>query len=151
MDTLKGNIHLYLCAGDPTDIPDPVVLAAMLEGLTAVYDLTEVFEVDALLVPMQSTQSPIPGFRGFYFIQNGYIIVKASEPDQYRLAYVLGHEIAHGILDQVKGLHGTEHHDQLVCQDSLRPIKTLMDYLAGEKLVYDDARVTQRICGIEGA
>jgi len=148
MNTLKGNIHLYLCATDPTEIPDPVVLAAMLEGLTAIYDLKEVFEIDAAIIPMASTFWS--GFRGFYFVQNGFILVKGSEPDQYRLTYVLGHEIAHGILDQVKGLHGTEHHDQLVCQDELHPIKTLMDYLAGEKLVYDDARVTQRICGIEG-
>ena len=148
MNTLKGNIHLYLCTPDPVDIPDPDVLAAMLEGLTTIYDLKEVFEIDALI--LSPTSNRFSGFRGFYFIQNGFIIVKGSEPDQYRLTYVLAHEIAHGILDQVKGLHGTEHHDQLVCQDELRPIKTLMDYLAGEKLTYDDARVTQRVCGIEG-
>ena len=146
MNTLKGNIHLYLCTPDPVDIPDPDVLAAMLEGLTAMYDLKEVFEIDALIIP--AAGSMFPGHRGFYFIQNGFIVVKDNEPDQYRLTFVLAHEIAHGILDQVKGLHGTEHHDQLVCQDSLHPIKTLMDYLARAKLVYDDARVIQKTCGI---
>jgi len=139
---------LYICAQYRREIPSADVIETILEGLTEIYDLKEVFEIDVLLLPPNSFMKN--GMRGIYNIQTGHIFIRGAEPDDYRLGYVMAHEIAHGILDQVLKVHGSEHHQRIVCEDELRPIKARLDTLAGRAPSYDHPVLIEKLCVNEG-
>jgi len=130
------------------EIPSTNVMVSILEGLTFVYELEEVFEVDMVILPVNSFMKNQT--RGIYNLMTGEIFIRGAEPDDYRLGYVMAHEIAHAILDQVKEVHGSEHHIRLVCEDELAPIKARLDTLAGQALQYDHPMLIKKLCRPEG-
>lgn len=148
VDGQEGNIHLYLCAQTMGEIPSSRVIQAVLTGLTILYKLDEVFEIDVLILPPKSFMKN--DMRGIYNLQTGNIFIRGAEPDDYRLGYVMAHEIAHAIIDQVLKVHGSEHHQRLVCDNELAPIKAHLDHLAGQALVYDHPVLIEKLCNDEG-
>jgi hypothetical protein len=140
-----SKIDLRVCSATVEAMPSYVLLEEMMRGLTELFELEEVFQVDVLLVPARSTVMS-SGLRGFYEFQTGMIFVRDNEPDDYRTVYVMAHEIAHAIMDQVKGIHGGEHHRILICDNILSPIADRLDKLAQRKLKYDDPRLRFKFC-----